>query len=122
MVEARGTTALGMTRQWIKRAPRINGPFDGRRVGELTLDLSIHDLSISGCLIESFHEVSEGRRMTLEIDLPEGTIRVTAESVYTRPDFGFAVKFVDLSPQTRAVLARTVFQRLTKSPGEQGVS
>ena len=111
-----------MTRQRIKRAPRINGPFDGRRIGEFTLDLSIHDLSITGCLIESFHEVPEGKRMTLEIDLPEGTVTVTAESVYTRPDFGFAVKFVEVSPQTRVVLARTVFQRLTKSPGSQGVS
>jgi hypothetical protein len=35
-----------------KRAPRINGPFQGRSRGALDFDLTIHDLSITGCLIE----------------------------------------------------------------------
>lgn len=97
-----------------KRAPRINGPFQGRQRGAIDLDLTIHDLSISGCLIESFHEVSSGKRMTIEIDLPnEGTISVVAESVYSRSDFGFAVKFVEMSPEARVQLARTVFHTLT---------
>jgi hypothetical protein len=97
-----------------KRAPRINGPFQGRWRGALDFDLTIHDLSITGCLIESFHEMPAGRRMTIEIDLPnEGTVSVTAESVYLRQDFGFAVKFVDVPPDTRVQLARAVFHRLT---------
>lgn len=97
-----------------KRAPRINGPFQGRWRGALDFDLTIHDLSITGCLIESFHEMPAGRRMTIEIDLPdEGTVSVSAESVYSRPDFGFAVKFVDMTPQTKVHLARAVFHRLT---------
>jgi len=101
-----------------KRAPRINGPFQGRWRGALDFDLFIHDLSITGCLIESYHEVSPGRRMTLEIDLPdEGTVSVTAESVYSRSDFGFAVKFVDMTPDTRVKLARAVFHTLTRSRG-----
>jgi hypothetical protein len=97
-----------------KRAPRINGPFQGRWRGELDFDLTIHDLSITGCLIESFHEMEAGRRMTIEIDLPnEGTVKVSAESVYSRPDYGFAVKFVDVPPATRVQLARAVFTTLT---------
>jgi hypothetical protein len=103
-----------------KRAPRINGPFQGRWRGALDFDLTVHDLSITGCLIESFHEVSTGRRMTLEIDLPdEGTISLVAESVYSRADFGFAVKFVELDPETRVKLARVVFHTLTKSSGRR---
>jgi hypothetical protein len=103
-----------------KRAPRINGPFQGRRVGALTTDLTVHDISITGCLIESFQEVPAGRQMTIEIDLPsEGTVVLSAESVNTRPDFGFAVKFLDVPPETRVRLARFVFEALKKpTPGE----
>ena len=97
-----------------KRAPRINGPFQGRWRGAIDLDLTIHDLSITGCLIESFHETSAGRQMTIEIDLPnEGTVSIVAESVYSRSDFGFAVKFVEMSPDTRVQLARAVLHKLT---------
>lgn len=107
-------------RKRTKRAPRINGPFLGRWRGELDFDLTIHDLSITGCLVESFHEMAAGRRMTIEIDLPnEGTVSVVAESVYSRSDVGFAVKFVDMSPETRVKLARTVFHRLTKSAADE---
>ncbi len=103
-----------------KRAPRINGPFQGRSRGALVFDLTIHDLSITGCLIESFHEMAAGRRMNLEIDLPnEGTVSVSAEAVYSRPDYGFAVKFVDMLPDTRVQLARAVLNTLkSRRPGE----
>jgi len=97
-----------------KRAPRINGPFQGRLRGAIDFDLTIHDLSITGCLIESVREISAGGQMTIEIDLPnEGTVSVVAESVYSRSDFGFAVKFVEMSPDTRVQLARAVLHKLT---------
>ena len=47
--------------------------------------------------------------MTLEIDLPvEGTVQLAAESVNTRPDYGFAVKFIDVPEETQQKLARVV--------------
>jgi hypothetical protein len=103
-----------------KRAPRINGPFQGRSRGALDFDLTIHDLSITGCLIESYHEMPAGRRLNIEIDLPnEGTVSLSAESVYSRPDYGFAVKFVDMLPDTRVQLARAVLHTLkSRRPGE----
>jgi len=59
--------------------------------------------------------VPVGRRMTLEIDLPvEGTVQLAAESVNTRPDYGFAVRFIDVPEQTQQKLARVV-QRLLAS-------
>jgi len=95
-----------------RKSRRVPGPFEGRRLGALTVDLNIHDLSVGGCLIQSFHEVPVGRRMTLEIDLPvEGTVQLAAESVNTRPDYGFAVKFIDVPEETQQKLARVV-QRL----------
>ena len=95
-----------------RKSRRVPGPFEGRRLGALTVDLNIHDLSVGGCLIQSFHEVPVGRRMTLEIDLPvEGTVQLAAESVNTRPDYGLAVRFNHLPEQTQQKLARVV-QRL----------
>jgi hypothetical protein len=40
-------------------------------------------------------------------------VSLVAESVYSRSDFGFAVKFVEMSPETRVQLARVVFHTLT---------
>ncbi len=88
---------------------RVTGPFDGRWAGPFSRELRIHDLSVSGCLIESFHEEPAGRRFTLELDLPyEGWISVEAETVYARSDFGFAVKFVEVSSEIRQQLERVV--------------
>jgi PilZ domain-containing protein len=97
-----------------RKSRRVPGPFVGRRLGALTVDVHIHDLSAGGCLIESFHEVANGRRMKLEIDLPfEGTVKVHAESVYSRPDYGFAVKFIDMPDETQQKLASVVERLLT---------
>jgi len=95
--------------------PRVTGPFEGRRRGALTVDLRIHDLSVGGCLIESLYEVSPGRRMLLDIELPhEGCITVEAETLYTRTDYGFAVKFVNVPDETRVRLERTIEQLRAK--------
>jgi len=92
-----------------RRNPRVAGPFEGRRLGALDLPLRIYDLSLGGCLIESYHEVTVGRRIDIEIELPiEGWITLQAEILYLREDFGFAVKFVTMDEQTRVKLARAV--------------
>lgn len=92
-----------------RRAPRVAGPFDGRRLGALDFPLRIYDLSLGGCLIESYHEGTVGRRIDIEIELPvEGWITLEAEILYVRENFGFAVKFVTMDEQTRVKLARAV--------------
>jgi hypothetical protein len=92
-----------------QRAPRIAGPFEARRLGALELPLRIHDLSLGGCLIESYHEVAVGRRLQIEIDLPgEGWVALQAETLYLRENYGFAVKFVDMDEATRVRLARAI--------------
>jgi hypothetical protein len=66
-------------------------------------------------LIESFHDVPVGTRMTIEIDLAiEETVRLDAERVYSRPDIGLAVRFVQMSPQVRVHLARMAVHRQKK--------
>ena len=41
----------------------------------------------------------------------EGTVQLSAESVNTRPDYGFAVKFIDVPDETQEKLARVVDRR-----------
>src|SRR5215208_6581626 len=85
-----------------RTSPRVPGPFNGTWRGFVDMPLRIQDLSIGGCLIHAHHEVPRGRRLTLEIDLPEsGILVVQAEALYIRPDYGFAVRFVDMDDEAR---------------------
>ena len=89
--------------------PRVGGPFDGRRVDLLSTPIRIHDLSRSGCLIQWYHDQTPGLRFTLEIELPEvGWVRLEAEPVYNRSDYGFAVKFVDVPADVMAKLDQVI--------------
>jgi hypothetical protein len=97
-----------------RRAPRVPGPFDGRHIGESTVDIRIHELSVVGCLIQSAHDVPVGRQMRVEIDLPyEGTVTLEAESVNRRRGYGFAVQFVNMTDEVRAALERIIEWRVT---------
>jgi hypothetical protein len=94
-----------------RRSVRVRGPFDGRRVGLLTVPVTIYDLSVGGCLIHAFHEEPAGRRFTLEIELPvDGWIQVQAQSLYVREGYGFAVYFVEMDETTRERLERAIKQ------------
>jgi hypothetical protein len=47
-----------------------------------------------------------GQRLSIRLTLPhEGAVTVEAETVYCRPGFGFGVRFVNLSDETRACLS-----------------
>jgi hypothetical protein len=95
--------------------PRVAGPFEGRRVDLLSMPIRIHDLSRSGCLIQSYHEQTPGRRFTMDVELPEvGWLRFEAEPVYNRSDYGFAVKFVDVPPETQTKLDQVIDLLLAK--------
>jgi len=100
-----------------RRSPRVEGPFEGRRRGALTVGVRIHDLSAGGCLIESSHAVQSGRRIEIDVELPnEGWISLFAETLDTRPHYGFAVKFVDVPEGTQQQLERAIKRLLNKSP------
>ena len=112
------TSSQKKSKQSRRSTRRVPGPFEGRRLGALSVVVHIHDLSAGGCLIQSFHDVPVGRQMKLEIDLPyEGTVRLNAESVNTRPDYGFAVKFVDVPDDVRDKLDRVIERLLTDRDG-----
>lgn len=115
---AAGSSALEADNR--RRHIRVPGPFNGRRRGVLPVPLHIHDLSVGGCLVQSFHENPIGRRMTIEIELPyEGWLAVQAEVRYSRADYGFAVEFVEVPPETRGKLEWVIQRMLAKEAGEE---
>ena len=96
---------------------RIAGTFDGRRVGALETPVRIYDLSEGGCSINSTHEPRPGISFHLDIDLPyEGWVRFRAETLYHKPEFGYAVRFVDLTPETSSRLERALRQLRGQAP------
>lgn len=110
------TTSKPATGRAFRADTRVAGPFEGRWVGLLSVPIRVHDLSVSGCLVEAHHEPPAGRRLTLDLELPfEGWLRLQGEIVYSRADYGFAVRFVDLPEDVRARLAHVV-QRLQSAP------
>jgi hypothetical protein len=78
------------------------------------VDIRIHGLSIVGCLIQSGRDVPVGGRITIEIDLPyEGLVTLEAQSVNTRPGYGFGVTFVSMTDDVREALERIIEWRVT---------
>jgi PilZ domain len=90
----------------------VTGPFDGRRHGAIDTPVVIHNLSESGCFLDSLFHAEAGRQLSLGVSVPdEGWITVKAEVVRGQPGFGFAVRFVEMPDATRACLARVVASR-----------
>jgi hypothetical protein len=80
-----------------RRFLRVIHSFEGRRHGILPVPIRICDLSVGGCLIESRYPERRGRRLRFDIDLPwEGWTTVDSQVVTIRPEYGYAVQFVDL--------------------------
>jgi hypothetical protein len=87
---------------------RVAGPFDGRRVGALETSIQLFDLSCGGAFINSVHDQQQGVTLVLKIDLPyEGWITVKAKTLYSRAG-GFAVRFIDVSPDAASRLDRAL--------------
>ncbi len=96
-----------------RRNERFTGPFDGFRVDVIETPLSIFDLSLGGCFVNSSHEQEPGVRFQMKIDLPRvGWVRLTAETLYARPGYGFAVQFVDVDESTASRLEQGLNQLL----------
>ena len=101
--------AIGLAATNRRESDRIPGPFDAWRVGVLHTPVSIYDISLGGCFVNAMHEQVPGIVVTLEVQLPgEGTLEMRAKTLYRRPGFGFAVRFIDMDDQKQARLARAL--------------
>ena len=108
-----------MVRDPRRRHVRVLRPFDGR-AGFFETPVRLYDLSEGGCFIISVTDVHEiGRRFVLHLDLPDAeSVTVMAEVLYSRPPFGYAVRFVD-PPQTVAGRLRGALESI-RQVGEMG--
>jgi CheY-like chemotaxis protein len=104
-----------------RRHVRIAGPFHGLRIGLIDAPVTIYDLSEGGCFVNCLTAPPEpGRNLVLKIDLPEeGWICLKAEVKYAKPEFGFAVSFVDV-PTDAADRLRQGIRRRQGLTGETG--
>jgi hypothetical protein len=88
---------------------RVPGPFDGKRLGLLETPVRIYDLSEGGCFVTSLYDEKPGEQLTIKIQLPSvGWVTVEGETLYNRPDFGFAVRFTTVSEQARSALVSVI--------------
>ena len=91
-----------------RRYARVSGPFDGCHLGFPKTPVLVYDLNLGGGFVSFLHEQPKTATLQLKIDLPqEGPITVNAETVYCH-QFGVAVRFVDVDPETVGRLERTV--------------
>ena len=96
-----------------RRYSRVTCPFDAVRISSrIELPVRLYDICEGGCFITSEHEASAvGRPVELKIDMPRvGWLSVSGEVVYARPPFGYAVKFTEMTDETR----RRLEQALTR--------
>ena len=101
--------AIGLAATNRRKSDRIPGPFDAWRVGVLHTPIRIYDISLGGCFVNAMHEQVPGIVVVLEVDLPgEGRLQLKAKTLYRRPGFGFAVRFIDMDARVRARLARAL--------------
>lgn len=91
-----------------RQHPRVRGPFHGLRLGLLDTPVHIFDLSLGGCFVNSMHEEEKGVICTLVIDLGVDQVKVKGETVYRRPGFGFALRFIQMDRVTTKRLQRAL--------------
>jgi hypothetical protein len=103
------SAAIGLAVTDRRESDRVPGPFDAWRVGFLQTPVRIYDISLGGCFVHAMHEQMPGVIVMLQIQLPvEGIVELKAETLYRRPGFGFAVRFIDMDDQVRTRLARAL--------------
>lgn len=116
-MEERTQTLAGVAVDDRRIHDRVTGPFDGRRVNALETPVRIYDLSEGGCFVTSLHDQQSGVQFVLQIELPyDGRVTLIAQTLYRKPGFGFAVRFVEVTDDALARLKRTVDRLKLRQP------
>jgi hypothetical protein len=70
----------------------------------LSVPVRISDLSRSGAFLDTVNPLPVGTRLGLRFALRDYLFIVTAEVVHQMPQFGMGVRFLNLSPEGKAML------------------
>jgi hypothetical protein len=85
-----------------RRAPRLKVNFRARWEGTWAQrEGHISDLSAIGCFILTPDLVRPGEPVKLEIQLPQGSIKIEGQVVYKIEDMGFAIEFTHITNEDR---------------------
>ncbi len=104
--------AAAAERRVAERAP---GPLDGFTTGQRSI--RIGDLSVTGCFVETKEMAVVGQHVELKIHIPNwGLLDLEGEVAYASAPIGFAVRFINLRPDTHIVLQAAVDALLNKRP------
>lgn len=120
MTDSSGLTAhIGIATADRRVSDRVPGPFDAWRLGTLETPVRIYDISLGGCFVHAMHEQEPGVIVLLNVQMPRvGWVELKAETLYRRPGFGFAVRFVEMSDETRQRMA-TALEALGADPSQR---
>jgi hypothetical protein len=64
----------------------------------------ISDLSVTGAFLDCLNTLPVGTRLGLRFVLSEHLLTVAGEVVHSMPQFGMGVRFLNLSPESRATI------------------
>ncbi len=64
----------------------------------------ISDLSVTGAFLDCLNTLPMGTRLGLRFALNDHLVTVAAEVVHSMPQFGMGVRFLNLSPESRATI------------------
>ena len=96
-----------------RHAERVPYPCEVRctLVGGLAIaDTRLSDLSREGVFVESVNELTLGTLLRLVFRVGERALDVRGHVVQVMPQFGFGVRFEDLSPEDAAAINAVVAQ------------
>jgi PilZ domain-containing protein len=77
----------------------------------IRLNVRISDISTKGCYVDMIHPLPEGTHITLDIGDSSGHIQAKGRIVYSVPQLGAGVAFLDLTPEASAQIERTLATR-----------
>jgi len=69
-----------------------------------TVTARISDLSTTGAFLDCLNTLPVGTRLGLRFVLNEHLVTVVSEVMHSMPQFGMGVRFLNLSPESRAMI------------------
>jgi PilZ domain-containing protein len=72
------------------------------------LNVRISDISTKGCYVDMLHPLPAGTDIILDIADSTGPIQAKGRIVYSVPQLGAGVAFLDLAPEVTAQIERSV--------------
>lgn len=72
------------------------------------LKARVSDLSLSGCYLDMIHPLPAGTQIVLHVTDDTGSFQARGTIVYSLPNLGAGVAFVDVNPALRADIERSL--------------